>query len=437
MKLKQLNEATLVEKEVNVSGVDIKDIEMSKEVKDLLANKQYQAAYEKSKVGVDEEQMFVVSIFYYPTKGHMEDARRAGGTSFLGYDKNAGYASGYLQENKNKKVSAGGLKNIPHLGSELLDVVNDTNNVVREGYFKLSKTKEGATPYTKEAADTLVKKLNGLGSGVRGSKIEQVNREKLGKIGSEKEIVLNDYLTAMLGTNEPKIKDFKDLVGKVAIELRMDNKNPIIKFLNKYLSKYDMTKRGFTALNNLYATGRINANDLTEQTYLTKLLNSDLFKDTASADAEDIVDTYKELSYLYAPLNAAAVKSLAEKQEVTILDDTGSFVKDGKRNLANAVIYQDKMIGKAVRPVGQIAEILRKLKLVGQGGKPTTGSSQGQEAKTVGQTQAKPTVAVTGAVPSSVAPDDKAKYDAMLKDVKAEDIPAMMAYLKNIKKFVG
>lgn len=442
MKLKQLNEATLIEKEV--SGLDLKDIEVSTKVADLIKNQQWQNAYKEASIGVDEQQLYVVFIEYYPSKAHNDQAKKAGGI-LVGSDSPENVIKGYLQENKNKPVEAGGflnLKNITTLGSELVDIVdpNNTTKIIREGYFKLVKTPEGATPYSKENANILIKKLKGIGGGVRAARAEPVRREDLGKTGSEKDLVIKEYLKTVFGADEAKIEPFRDLVIKIAGELGLD-KNPIINFLREYIKLNEMERQGFITLNNLYANRVIENTDLLSSN-ITPLLKSDLLVKTPSADAEYIIETYRELLYAYRNFNAEELSVLArekygEKNITKIINKDRSLNKNWKKNLADALVYKANSIGKSVESADYIEQKMDKLELAGNKAKEKTIAPKAS-TKVAGQPQAAsaagstPAIKVTG-VPGSLSPEAEGKYKAVLQGITKEDVPELMAYLKKNK----
>jgi hypothetical protein len=419
MKLIQLNEKLLLEKEV--SSATLKNIELSKEVKDLADQKLWQQAYDSSGFDVEENQLYDIKVEYQPTKGQLDYASKKNG-KVLGYD-GLKPIIGYLKENPNRK-------DLENMAKLLVDVVDTTTPPapIEEGYFSILPTKEGATPYSLDGAKELIKELKSVNSGIKSAKEETVRRQDLGYIGSERDLVVQKYLEEMFpGNGQQKIKDFKDVLVKLVKETGFDN-NPAISFLQEYLKNYNMTRVGFICLNNLWGSGVISEKDLVSSS-LTTLLKSDLLVGTPTADATEIIEAYKELIYTYDTYSKPEIDSLSERKNLTIeVDKNGSVKKEFRKNLADAVVFKSGLVGKQVEPISTIKNTLSRIKTDGRYSQTTPATStkkDTEELKVVGE-------------PKILSPEDETKYDQMLQDfgLKKGDIPSLMAYLKS-KNLVG
>jgi hypothetical protein len=432
MKLIRLNEEKLLEKEINSQTP--KDITLSKTVRDEIAIDSWQKAYDTADFGVEEEQLYVVFVDYKPTQSQLNKAKTKKGTYPLlsGQD----FIKGYLKQQTTEKIETGGflnLKNIEDFGYKFIDIVDETdpNKIVEKGYFKILETQNDASVYSEKDAKALVKKIKGFGggSGVRVAREEPVTRKDIGKTDSEKELVINSYFKNKFGTDEKKIENFRDYLEKLVIEIGLD-KNPVITFLQNFLKTSELSRKGFIALNNLYAREEIEETDFLSSN-LTPLLKSDIFEQGTEV-ASDILELYKSMLNTYLEYNESELKSLQDTQTSVLkinIDRDGELqdVKS-KKNLADLVVYKPNLLGSEVDTPENIKEKILKIRKKPEEEEETEIDST--DVKT------KADIKVVGKVSPTLDPSQEDRFKNMLKNVTKDDMPFIMRYFKN-NKLIG
>jgi hypothetical protein len=433
MKLIRLNEEKLLEKEIN--SQTLKDITISKNVQDEIAVDNWQKAYDDAGFGVEEGQLYVVFVDYKPTQSQLNKAKNKKGTYPLPSGQD--FIKGYLKQQSTEKIETGGflnLKNIEDFGYKFIDIVDETdpNKIVENGYFKILETQKDASVYSEKDAKALVKKIKGFGggSGVRVAREEPVTRKDIGKKDSEKDLVLDAYLKNKFGTAEKKIEEFRDYLEKLIIETGFD-KNPVVTFLQDYLKTSELSRKGFIALNNLYAREEIEAVDFLSSN-LTPLLKSNIFEQ-GTDDALNILELYKSILYTYLEFNKSEVKSLQSTQTVPLdinIDKYGEL-KDvkSKKNLADLVVYKPNLLGSEVDTPENIKEKILKIR------NKQEDKDEDEEEIEIDSTdvKTKTDIKVVGKVSPTLEPSQENRFKSMLKGLTKDDMPTLMRYLKNGK----
>jgi hypothetical protein len=418
MKLIQLNEKLLLEKEV--SSATLKNIEFSRGVKDLVDEKLWQQAYDSSGFDVEENQLYEIKVEYQPTKGQIDYANKKNG-KVLGYDGLKPIV-GYLKENPNKKD----LENMAKLFVDVVDTTSPPASI-EEGYFTILPTKEGATPYSLEGAKELIKELKRVNSGIKSAKEETVRRQDLGYIGSERDLVVQKYLEEMFpGNEQQKIKDFKDVLVKLVKETGFDN-NPVVIFLKDFLKNSSLSRRGFIALNNLYAKDVIKAVDFLSSN-ITGLLKSNILEQ-GTENASTIIDLYKQILESYYEFNIEEMKEL-QADNVPFLklnwkEDGELKDSQSKKNLSDMVIFRPNLINKQVDTIENIRNKMLRLEV------KNSLTKYGSE-----DLSSKDEIRVVGRVPTTIEDSQKNRFDDMFKNITQKDVPGMVRYLKD-NKLIG
>lgn len=427
MKVQKLVEQKLVEREIK--GTAFNDIALSQEVKDLIAGGKWQDAYTKASMDTTGQKLFVLYVDYQPSEDDVNGTSREM-KNLGGYLKPA---KGYLQET-DAVVKAGGflkLRNLKNFGSKLFDVyaIKDgkaTDEVVRPGYFKCVENESDATTYTEKDADDLVSKIQGLGSDIKSITKRQVQATDVGKAGSEKDIVIDQFLQSVFGDNFRKIEKYKDLVAKAAKEVGLSlEQNVLLAFLNSYLKKHDLDRNGFIVMNNLYANSVVDSDDFRE---LPILSNSDIYTKSYQ-DAENIVKIYQSCANGYR-WNAEGVKDLYKER--TGQKNARSQYTNG--NIANLVCYADvdnkcNPTSNKLLPIDTIRANYRKATTTAVNGMGDVAVSKEGEKKK-GEAPAKQQGIRISGVPDTISKKDEAKWGSVLSGVTKDDVPSMMAYLK-------
>lgn len=237
-----------------------------------------------------------------------------------------------------------------------------------------------------------------------------------------KELFFDEYLKKKFAGKEDKIKDFKEQLITLLVALEFED-NPIIDFLVKYLDIHNMTKSGFITLNNLYATGMIDDVDFISSN-ITPILFSDIFVSNSVANAEFIIQTYQNLlegSYDLNFLNIDEMNRLVKEKmpegtnpkELLKYKDNGVVPDEKRKTLVDLVIFEAGQADKKVDKIENIKKAITNLK-----------------AKNLGAVK-KDTSRVTLNMAPSIEQQQKSKLKNMIKDLKKEEVPALLRTLKD------
>lgn len=426
MRLRKLTEQILIERELK--GQDINVSGISQEIQELINNGEWLQAYKAASGEQTSDTFYTVRVTYHPSDAHIQQANTAGGVYPINKE---GYIDGYLLENPNKTVEGGGflgVKNLGNLGYELIDIVNPENSnvIVSEGYFKILPDRGGATLYNKKDAETVVKKIKGIGSGVRRAEAVETTTQETGVSATEKEKVVDNFIDVVVcgngnianaPKNIAKISSFRDSIRITVIGLELNPHHPLIEFVYDYLTnnKNVLNRQGFIVLNNIYVDNAITDEDLIN-TAITPLLKSNLILKGGSEDVKAVINIYKGVLFHQYSYNTDELYKVLE----TVVGQQGAqdTIREGttgegqlrdnklKKLVADALVYEVGKEGVAVKNAQEIKNTWTRLRATGGRSGDTT---------------------------QKVHPDVEAKYD-FVKNLNPQDVLDLMSVLRKYNK---
>lgn len=236
-----------------------------------------------------------------------------------------------------------------------------------------------------------------------------------------KDLFFYEYLKIKFAGKEGKIEEFKQNLITLLIALEFED-SPIIDFLLKYLDLHNMTKTGFTTLNNLYATDVLEDVDFISSN-LTPLLFSDIFVNMRVDDAKFIIDLYENLSggYGYNYLNIGEMNRLVKEkmpegtdpQKLLKYNTNGGIPNETRKTLANLVIFEAGQADKKIDKIENIKKSMTNLKAKNS----TSGADNPSK--------------VTMNISPSIEKQQRERFKNMVKDLKKEEVPALLRTLKD------
>jgi len=336
MLLNKLNESkTVLTEKRTFQSKDFKDVNFSNDTIALMKAGRWEEAFAQADINTSSgEVLYAIYVEFAPEQ---KDMSRFFNGNNVDYAKTA--SEGYLKLESGTSFDKS-IKSFPIEG--FLPVYGTTGSApINNGKYRfvIEKDRAKASKFNREDAIWIVQAAKNT-KGVKVADYEETDRREGGNYAAtEQDAVVAAMISEVLfgktaykdgttpadlsGLNTLKSYGYLDLLIGSVIQSDISVNNPILKFLIR--CRVDITRSGFTILNNLYSGGELERKDLVgpNSRYDFLLLHgpnaSNYLTGTLKwSEASEIFDVFEWVLDGYENLNAAAAKTIVGGQKLDL-----------------------------------------------------------------------------------------------------------------------